>query len=332
MRLLLVYQDSRLASSRIRIQQMAPHLEALGARTEVVQYPGSLADKRALLQRAARADVTILQRKLFPYFDSFLWRMMPRPVVFDFDDAIMFRDHLVRGSYVSRTRRRRFRRIVGLCGAFICGNDYLASFVAGTGKPVLVAASPVPIDVPRRARNRGAGPPRIGWIGSRGNLDALASVRGPLERLARKHDFVLTVIADAAPRLDGCRIEHIPWRLDSQAAELARLDVGIMPLVDSPWTRGKCAYKLLQYMAAAVPSVASAVGMNASLIVHEENGLLATTDDEWVTALGRLLADTELRAELGAAGRRTVENGYSYQIVSRRWMEFLEQVVSASRS
>lgn len=332
MRLLLVYQDARLASSRVRILQMAPHLQTLGAGCEVVRYPASFGEKRALLRRAADADVVVLQRKLPSALDTLLWRMMPRPVVFDFDDAIMFRDRAVRGSYGSGTRRRRFARIVGLSRGFICGNDYLATFVSGHGKPVLVAASPVPADVPRRSRGTSPGSPRIGWIGSRGNLHWLLDLYAPLQALARAYEFILTVIADAAPSIDGCRVEHVPWALASQEAELAKLDIGIMPLADSPWARGKCAYKLLQYMAAEVPVVASPVGMNTALIRNGENGLLASTGDQWVTALGRLLADADLRTRLGVAGRETVDRDYTYQAVSRRWMELLAEVVDASRS
>jgi len=329
MRLLLVYQDPRLASSRIRIQRMAPYLEALGARCEVVPYPNSWRVKRELLYRAAHADAVVLQRKLPSYLDAVWWRFVRRPVVFDFDDAIMFRDDAA-GSHVSRTRRARFERTRRICAAFICGNEYLAAFVAGSGKPVLVAASPVPADVPRRPQTLQSGPARIGWIGSKGNLHSLVGLGGALRRLAREHDFILTVIADAAPQIDGCRIEHVPWKLETQEAELARLDIGVMPLIDSPWTRGKCAYKLLQYMAAEVAVVASPVGMNATVVANGENGLLAASEDEWVTAIGRLLADGRLRARLAAAGRRTVESGYTYQAVSRRWMEFVAAVAHAS--
>jgi glycosyltransferase involved in cell wall biosynthesis len=330
MKLLLVYQDERLPSSRIRVLHMAPHLTGLGADCEVIPYPSSVGAKRGLWRRVQRADVVVLQYKLPSMIDGFLWRTVRRPIVFDFDDAIMFRHEPVGDSYESRTRRRRFARVAGFSHAFICGNEYLASFVRPTGKKVLVAASPVPVDVSRREFAADSEPLQVGWIGGRGNLNSLASLGDVFREMRRRHRFVLTVISDSDFDLEGCEVRNVRWSLETEGAELAKLDVGVMPLADTPWTRGKCGYKLLQYMAAEVPVVASPVGMNRTLVQHGMNGFLAASTDEWNDVLERLLADASLRQRIGKAGRRTVEQGYTYEHTARAWMGFLRDVAGSS--
>jgi glycosyltransferase involved in cell wall biosynthesis len=232
------------------------------------------------------------------------------------------------GRYRSATRQRRFSRALRLADAFVCGNDYLASFCRAAAKPVLVSPSPVPLDVPRAMPDAHSGPTRIGWIGAPHNLVELAPLAPALRDLARRHRFVVSVISEASLEMEGVEVEHVPWTLASQEAEIARLEVGVMPLVDSPWTRGKCSYKLLQYMAAGVPVVASPVGMNTQVVTHAENGLLADSPSDWTRALGALLEDPALARRLGAAGRRTVEQRYGYPPQVAAWRALLADLIS----
>ena len=150
-----------------------------------------------------------------------------------------------------------------------------------------------------------------------------------LRRLAARREFVLVVISEQALELPGVPTEHLRWTLESQEQALAGLDVGLMPLAESPWSRGKCAYKLLQYMAASLPVVASPVGMNSSVIEHDRNGLLASSDDEWLAALERLLESRELSARLARRGRETVCAGYGYERGAEAWQRFLECLLTA---
>ncbi len=159
---------------------------------------------------------------------------------------------------------------------------------------------------------------RICWIGLRYNFSYLDPLAGPLRRLTSEAaSCELRVVSSARPELrrswEGVRVVGRPWSEDGESREIAECDVGIMPLTDTEWARGKCALKLLQYMAAGVPVVASPVGVNADLIQHDENGLLASTPEEWETALRRLRDDPALASRLGEAGRRTVETGYSIE-------------------
>ncbi len=239
----------------------------------------------------------------------------------------MYRQEPRAGTHRSRTRDRRFAGIRRLADAFVCGNDYLASFCHETGKPILVSPSPVPLDVPVAHRRKLGSSARIGWIGSRGNLASLRTLAPVFRRLAEKREFELVVISDASLDLPGVPIEHIPWSLATQERELARLDIGVMPLDETPWTLGKCAYKVQQYMAAALAVVASPVGVNAQLIADGENGLLSSGEREWLSALVRLVDDPGLAARLGAAGRKTVEEQHGFSHTARSWENFLATVL-----
>jgi glycosyltransferase involved in cell wall biosynthesis len=314
---LLVYQDPELPSSRIRILQMAPHLEARGISCELARWPDGIRDKLALRSRARTADVVLLQKKLPAMIDARIFS--GTRLVFDYDDAIMFRDRPKNGSFESRSREVRFNRIARMSHGLIAGNRYLASFAPHDR--VLIAPSPVPHEVPRR-RHAVTDAIRVGWVGHSKNLSELDALRPVFSALAPR--FSLTVISNEPYR--GFPVTSIPWSLATQDEEVAKLDVGIMPLdTASPFTRGKCSYKLLQYFAAEVPCVASPVGMNAEVVRHGENGFLASTAEEWIDALERL-ASVELRAALGAAGRRDVEASYTYPALADRWAEFLRKI------
>jgi glycosyltransferase involved in cell wall biosynthesis len=328
MKIFAVHPGANLPSARIRVVQLAPYLEQLGAKIECVEYPDRFSDRRQLTESMRSSDLVFVHYRLPTMLDAFLWRGFSAPIVFDFDDAILLRHKPKNGSYRSSTRKSRFERMLRLADAFSCGNRYLESLVAQTNKPTHITPSPVPLDVPVRDNAALGGSVRMGWIGGRGNLDSLEKLGPVLTRLAEERDIVLVVIADAAPRIEGVRVEEIAWTKESQERELARLDIGLMPIEDNPWNRGKCAYKLLQYMAAGVASVGSPVGMNAELIRNGENGLLATSEDEWFHALTTLVGDTKVRARLGRAGRETVERAYGYESVARGLAKFLEGVVA----
>lgn len=329
MKLLLIHPDATLPSSRIRLLQMVPHLEAAGAEVRCVEYPPGMWERRRLASEMGRFDLVLMHYRLPSFSDGIWWKSVGTPLVFDFDDAVTYRPRPRNGSHASRTRLKRFERIREVATAFSCGNRYLESLVADTGKPTCLLPSPVPLDVPRRPDVEIEGPPRIGWIGGRGNLDSLAELGDVLRKLALGHRFRLTVIADAPLEIPGCPVEHVPWTLEGQGDALARLDVGVMPLDDTPWNRGKCSYKLLQYMAAEVAAVGSPVGMNAELIDNGANGLLADGPNDWLEALLQLLDDTELRRRLARAGRETVSAGYGYETLARRWIDFFGEILGS---
>jgi glycosyltransferase involved in cell wall biosynthesis len=315
LRTLVVFQDEQLASSRIRAIQLAPHLERRGIRCTLSRF----ADASAA--GAAGFDVVVLQKKLLSLADRLCWRGAAAPIIFDFDDAIFLRDVPRRGTHASATRARRFRATLRLCAGAVCGNGYLAS-ACTAGLPVLVAPSPVPHDVPQRDHGAAHAVPRIGWIGMGGNLPMLEAIRDELAAAHRRMPFELHVISDRRLEAGGVPVVNHRWSLETQHELLATLDAGLMPMDDTPWTRGKCAYKALQYMAAGVPPLAGDAGMNREVIAHGANGLLVAPG-AWEAALAGILADAGLRRRLGAAGRQTVLDRFTYDRFADLWARFL---------
>ncbi|MCU0726897.1 MAG: glycosyltransferase, partial [Planctomycetes bacterium] len=236
-------------------------------------------------------------------------------LVFDLDDAVMVRPSGRRFQW-SFARAVRFARMVRISRLYLAGNSYLASRAPRWGAVVL---RPTPVDLPRFApRGPHAGRGRVvGWVGTAATLPYLHGARPALRSLAaRRPDLVLRVIGPKPAGFEGVAVEHVPFVEETEAAALRDLDVGILPLPDDPWTRGKCAFKGLLYMACGLPVVASPTGMNAEVVADGETGFLAGTDADFADRIERLLDDPGLRTDFGAAGRRRVEERYSNDVLT----------------
>jgi glycosyltransferase involved in cell wall biosynthesis len=320
-------------SSRYRIHQYVPGLAALGVEVEVsplfgdgytaiageacalrraarrlAAAGGAYARRAASLRAADRYDLIVVERQLFPYLPAAaelpLFRGR-RPVAIEFDDAI----------YLTPLHGAKLASLCRSARVVLAGNAELARFAREAGaRQDAVAVVPTVVDLRRYPpRERYADGARfvVGWVGLPYNLGSLERLAGPLARLAREVPLEVRVISSRAPRLPGVPVTMVPWREADEAARLADLDVGVMPLPDDRWSRGKCGLKLLQYMAAGTPAVASPVGVNGEIVVHGRNGYLADGEDSWLAALRALAASASLRARVGAAGRRTVEERFS---------------------
>jgi len=172
----------------------------------------------------------------------------------------------------------------------------------------------------------------IGWTGSYSTYQHLERIYPILARLAKRHRFRLVIVGTEAPEIHGVEVDFRPWRSETEAHDLADLDIGIMPLPDDAWSRGKCGLKALQYMALGIPPVVSPVGVNTEIVNDGVNGLVAETEDEWVDRLARLIENPPLRERLGRAARRTIEERYSARIVAPRVLEVFEKAVSRRAS
>ena len=311
-RVLFLVAGAGEASCRFRVLQYLPHLQRRGIATHVADLHVPLGRRRRLLLSAAEYDVVCVHRVLLTAIEQrWLQRVAPR-YIFDFDDAIMFRDSQ-RQRFVSWQRRHRFARMVAGAHRVIAGNRYLADAAFRytdrvTVIPTAIDLTPYP-NPPHRSRD-----PVIGWIGTRANLMYLRAVLPALARLSRtRPEITLKIVADDFFDGPHLRIIKKPWSLEDEVADVTSFQVGIMPLPDDPWTRGKCAVKILQYFAAAVPVVCSPVGTNLDVVEHGRSGYFATADDEWVNYLDDLLGNAERRTQFGAAGRETVRQRYSIE-------------------
>ena len=326
-RVAVLTEDPDGPSARHRWAWPAKHLAEHGI--EVALHAVEPRDRRPLaFAAAARADITVVHRKMFRARDLRRLRSGLRGrMVYDLDDAVMYRPS-GRRRQRSLLRTLRFVRMVRLSSLFIAGNDYLKS--RGPRRvPCVVVPTPVEMS---RYEVRTEWPDRgrvIGWIGAQSTLPYLLEIAPVLDALTEERsDLVLRIIGPDPtpfrPRIPRVRIEHVPWTLAGEAAAVSGIDVGILPLPDDLWTRGKCAFKALQYMAAGLPVVASPIGMNTQVVTPGETGFLPRGFEEWKEALTSLLDDRELRRETGAAGRRRVEERYATAVVASRVARVLE--------
>ncbi|MEI8316202.1 MAG: glycosyltransferase [Verrucomicrobiota bacterium] len=332
MKLLAVYKKADLASSRIRILQMLPHLERLGCECEAVPYPHSVWSLRNLLARAREFDVIWLQKQLLGRMDYLLWKQVPVPIVFDYDDAIMFRMRSRFGSHYSARRARRYSRLASVVAGMTCGNRYLAALAPAGQERVQIYPSPVMHDALRHNYATATGPLRVGWIGHSENLPSLARIAAPLRQAAARHDFVLVIVSNRAVKLPGVKVVHVPWTLQRQEEILAELDIGLMPLSsDSVYDQGKCSYKILQYLAAGVLPVADAVGMNAEVIQDGRNGRLVQAAEQWPIVLNEILSLP--RADLAClaqTGPDIVRTDFSYKVHATKLLTFFASIKTTS--
>jgi glycosyltransferase involved in cell wall biosynthesis len=285
-----------------------------------------------LLSHIRRFDLVYVFREaalLGPALLERLIHLAGVPMIFDFDDAVWV-------PYVSPTNRywsylKCFGKTATLCrlsAHVLAGNPYLADYARRVAADVSIVPSTIDTDLYPRptAGAERSGPVTIGWTGSHSTVQHLDTIRPVLTRLRARMPFRLGVVGTNAYDLPGVDVNARPWNAASEVADLAHFDIGIMPLPDDEWSKGKCGMKLLQYMALGIPVVGARVGVNGDIIEDGVNGFLASNDDEWLDRLTRLIGDAKLRERLGRAGRETVEQRYSAHVWAPRVRAIFEEV------
>lgn len=265
------------------------------------------------------AKLVWLERELQPGLPTFE-PLIGKPLVFDVDDAIWLKKPA--GSALARSIARR-------ADAIIAGNTYIADWFSACHQRLHI----IPTAVDLRAFETSALPPRspqtpcvIGWIGTSSNFPYLYAIEKGLQRFLKNHaDARLCIVADRPPAfacIPSRQLRFIPWRPQIETSALRSFTVGIMPLRDDEWSRGKCAFKMLQYMAAGLPVIVSPVGMNLEVMVRLEGcGLLAQNDHQWTEALDFLYHNPDLVAAWGAKGRAVVRQHYSTPVIAAQLAE-----------
>jgi glycosyltransferase involved in cell wall biosynthesis len=311
---------------RYRMTAFRPFLEQAGHTLELLTLPRHWLARLSLFRRLRGANV-ILQRRLLAGWQLGFLRRAARRLLFDFDDAIFLRDSYARRGPFDRRRLRRFTDMVGRADAVIAGNAFLAEHAARRAPGGLVCLIPTCVDPSRYPL---AEPVRNGpgvelvWVGSSSTLKGLQAVAPLLEDVGRGVPGLrLKLICDRFLHLRHLEVMPVPWTESGEADAITAADIGISWVPDDLWSRGKCALKVLQYMAAGLPVIANPVGVQADLVRHGETGFLAETPAEWVQAVWRLAHDPALRRRLGRAGRRLVESRYSVAAGAARWVELL---------
>jgi glycosyltransferase involved in cell wall biosynthesis len=277
--------------------------------------------------RLTSADVIFLYREAALLGPAWIERLLAfrRPLVFDFDDAIFLADTSQANAWSRRLKSRgKTATICSLAGHVTVGNEFLAGFARGYAREVTVVPSTIDIDVYQvRPRDRNS-VPVIGWTGSATTAPYLDMLAPALRRLRGRLEFELRVIG-ATREIVGLAANCRPWRAESEPDDLRVFDVGLMPLPDDDWSRGKCGMKALQYMALGIPPVVSPVGVNTSIVRDGVNGFHARTEGEWVDRIELLLTDESLRCRMGREARRTVEQSYSHRVHAPRVARVLRE-------
>ncbi len=328
MRILFLSTRQAKPSFRFRVEQFLPHFENAGHQCDVAFLPASNWARLKLYRSFSNYDVVVIQKRLLSSWELAVARRFARRMVYDFDDAIMFN-----GSGQNDGRRqKRFQRMIGQADHVIAGNAYLAEQASKYSTAVTVIPTCLNTDlfVPREKPRQPADDRlTIGWTGSRSTTRYLNVV---LPVLAEFGDSIqLKIIADSIDDVDLSLLGNVAhrfirWSPENEIAEAATFDIGLMPLPDDPWTRGKCGFKALQYLALGIPAVCSPVGVNTEIVRDGETGLLANSSTEWKTALSKLVESSELRQQLGNQGRTHVEENYSVASQAPRLISLIEAV------
>ena len=334
------------AGCRFRVAQYVPYLRQAGidvtisafyspAFFDVVYRRGHYARKAAMFvaQTARRLsemlsvtqyDLVLLYREAIPLGPPVIERLIAArgiPIVYDFDDAIFLPNVSEANKAISFLKDPgRVSTILRLSSKVVVGNEFLAGYARRFASSVTVIPTAVDTTrfVPRQpVQTLDSRALVVGWIGSPTTFQYLESMKDVLAEVSARHPFTLKVSGPGrAVNFPGVDVQVAPWSMAEEVTLFNSCDIGVYPLTDDDWSRGKCGFKAIQFMACGVPVVAAAVGVNREIITHGVNGMLAATRDEWVAHLSRLLTDAELRRTITAAGRETIEAKYSLRVTA----------------
>ena len=342
MRVLLLTRYGRMgASSRVRSLQYLPFLESAGWEVDVRSlfsdgYLKALYGRRfkgfhvifgywnrlMVLVGARKYDLIWVEKELFPFMPATAERLLAVfaiPYVADYDDALFHRYDRNNNWVIRSVLGRKIDAVMRYAQVVIAGNDYLAERARRSGTQQ-VEVVPTVVDLSRyvAVSKASASPLVVGWIGSPSTTSYLTKFASAFETLVEEDDVKFVAVGANKEQLKGLPIEVQEWSEETEVQSIQSFDIGIMPLEDSPWERGKCGYKLIQYMACGLPVVASPVGANRQIVDHGVNGFFAEDKQEWVDALRLLVRDRTLRRRMGAKGRKRAESTYSLQVQADR--------------
>jgi glycosyltransferase involved in cell wall biosynthesis len=316
--------------ARYRLAAYRPLLAPAGCHLDLYPWPKSWLMRWWLPRPVHDADVVIVQRRLLSALDLGNLRRAARRLIFDFDDAIFWHNSYAPAGLASATRQRGFARMAQAADLVVAGNDFLAENAAAVVGPDKIRVLPSCVNPALYSladHHRVGGEVRLVWIGSASTLQGLKLSEPLWDEIGRCCPGVsLRLICDRSVALGRLPVAFRNWATATETGDLADADIGISWLPDDPWSWGKCGLKVLQYMAAGLPVVANAVGVQADLVRHGETGYLVKTPDEWCAAIARLAADPELRRRFGQEGRRAVEARYSVSRGVAGWTAILEEL------
>lgn len=325
-------QGKKVPSSRFRITQLIPKL---GERDILIDelypfvsaYPpknvllrpfwlaGQIGTRLPQVMSSKKFDVAIIQREFISTLPSLEFLVNP-PKILDVDDAIWLHRNGLSAKSIAKSSNE-----------VVCGNAYIADYFSNYCENITIIPTTVNIDkfVPNSKKDKAH--PIIGWSGTSGGFSFFSEIERPLGDLLRRNpDWLLRIVSDTAPKFDHIperQLEFIQWTELNEATTIQEMDIGLMPIGNSEWSRGKCSYKMLLYMACGVPVVVSDFGMNTEILKQKRVGFGVVSVEDWINSLSCLMDDERLRSELGRNGRALVEEQYSLDIGAGKWEKLL---------
>ena len=352
--LLLTRYDRTGPSSRYRFYQFLPYLEK--ERFDVSVSPlfnekyvyNLYSDQRAIkflnplggyLKRISKSlfyhsyDLVWMEKEALPWIPQFIEKLLSKtsvPYVIDYDDAVFHRYDQHPNFLLRNLLSRKIEGIMARSTVVVAGNRYIADHAQRAGAQK-VEILPTVLDLSRYRMKDTIDSPSftIGWVGSPSTSRHIFVVAEALKDFCQKDNVEFRALGALQRDLDEIPGKLIPWNAETETEELTRFDVGIMPLPDTPWERGKCGFKLIQYMAAGLPVIASPVGVNSEIVEHGVNGFLARDTKEWIKYFEVLKGRPDLGREMGARGRKKVEEKYSLDVIAPRLISIFKEAVQA---
>ena len=311
----------------MRILNLLPHFHAAGFETAVEVYPNSFGEWRRVAPRLRGAEILIIQKRLPSLIEGIILRWRMKRLVFDFDDSVWLRNR-EGDAKPSNKLQRRFANLMRRVDLAICGNPILEARVRATCAATRTMIIPSSVPAPdAELRSRANSPLRVGWVGTAINLPYLVAIERALIEAHARVPFELVVICSEPPKFEKFpHFRFVAWSEQTEYAEITGFDAGIMPLADNEHSRGKCAYKALQYMRCGVPVIASDVGINREWIAGFGAGIVVK-EDGWRDALVSVLSDAVMRERLGAAGVAAILGGFRIEDAARHYVEAFRELL-----
>lgn len=351
---LLPYPLERAPSQRFRVEMLLPLLDKqntqytlrtfISPKTWDVLYKGGSVLSKitgiasgyfkrmyTVIFKAPSYDIIFIHREAAPMgppiFEWYLAKVLKKRIIYDFDDAIWIPNTSAENKIATLLKYSSKVKLVCMWSSVIsAGNDYLCRF-ASEHSQAKVVKMPTVVDTQNRYKSHkqhSPGPVTIGWTGSHSTLKYLDLIIPVLKKLKVEYDFTFLVIADKKPLLDLDNWAFIQWRAETEIEDLMKIDIGLMPLEADAWAEGKCGFKLIQYLALGVPAVASPVGVNKQIIEENINGFLCIEENEWLTAIKKLIGDHKIRQSFGDKGRQKIVKEYSIEGTKEKFLNLFD--------
>ncbi len=343
------YPTGKAASQRFRFEQYYALLDQQGFAYEIRPFlsdevwkilylPGKFLQKAAgilggilrrflLLFKLSGYDYVFIHREASPigppFFEFIAAKLLKKKIIYDFDDAIWIPNYSEANSFFSFLKGyANVKHICSYAWKISCGNDYLCQWASAYNKNVVY--NPTTIDTVNhhnRIKNLSDRPFVIGWTGSHSTVRYLNELIPVIAELEQEFDFEFHVISDLPPEFELKSLRFIKWKKETEIEDLLRFHVGVMPLLDDKWARGKCGFKALQYMALGIPALVSPVGVNTRIVDPGINGYICKNEDEWKKSLRELLSNQALWQEMSKNTRTKIENQYSVNSNSENFLK-----------